>query len=122
MGDLEGRRLSLRFSPGCPILGATHVIDFEWMARLEVKPDFHKCGGRVSTSFPCWFDCCFRRSSDLTPKLRKFRLSLQVEAIYLSRLHVAYLTRPGETRKIHPLRLVNGGGRMQFFRHFDRCD
>lgn len=71
MGDLEG---------------ATHVIDYEWMASLEVKPDYHRCGGRAF-----------------------FRLDVSTV-----RLHVTYLTRPGETRKIYPLRLASGETDWQF--------
>ena len=71
MGDLEG---------------ATHVIDFEWMAQFDVKPDYNKCGGRAF----------FR----LDPKA--------------VRLYVTYLTRPGETRKIFPLRLASGETDWQF--------
>lgn len=66
--------------------GATHVIDFEWMSQFDVKPDYQRCGGRAF----------FR----LDPKA--------------VRLHVTFLTRPGETRKIYPLRLVSGETDWQF--------
>jgi len=71
MGDLEG---------------ATHVVDYEWMSVYDVKPDYHRNGGRA------FF------------KLDKASV----------RLHVLYLTRPRETRKIYPLRLASGETDWQF--------
>jgi len=45
MGDLEGF-IALKIWANV-FVGATHVIDFEWMSKFDVKPDYHRCGGRV---------------------------------------------------------------------------
>lgn len=67
--------------------GATHVVDFEWMSAFSVKPDYHQTGGRAF-----------------------FRLDRES-----ARLHVQYLTRPRETRKIYPLRNALGETHWEFF-------